>query len=233
MLVARRRSPPIEKNLPWGRRLTRPLGVVADPGRRLRGRRVSRGIVCSAMRGSTTAAAPRPAPSAATGRPPTPAPSILAAARDAPAGRRLREPLDPARRRGRRGPAQPDPLPLRQQAAAHPGRPRGRERAAPRAPADDVRRRRSRCGVQWERACDFLDDRPRVGLRPDPPGDDRRRLVRCGGRGGRPRDDRRLVPAAGRGRASARQERRGGPRAVHAGRGRGADGHCRSSAPRR
>ena len=31
----------VEKNLPWGRRLTRPLGCRARPGRGLRGRRVS------------------------------------------------------------------------------------------------------------------------------------------------------------------------------------------------
>ena len=69
--------------------------------------------------------------------------SILAAARTTPARRRLRQPLDPRRRRRRRGPAQPDPLPLRQQAAAHPRGPRGRERAPPRAPAHDVRRARA------------------------------------------------------------------------------------------
>ena len=35
----------IEKNLPWGRRLTRPLGVAADPGGGLRGRRVTERVV--------------------------------------------------------------------------------------------------------------------------------------------------------------------------------------------
>ena len=60
--------------------------------------------------------------------------------------------------------------------------------------------------VRWELACDFLDDRRRVGLRPDPPGDDRRRLVRRGGRGCGPRD----ASAAGTGSSprsrGARQE---------------------------
>ena len=49
--------------------------------------------------------------------------------------------------------------------------------------------------VRWELACDFLDDGCRLGLRPDPPGDDRRRLVRCGSRGIGPRDDRRAGTA--------------------------------------
>ena len=37
----------IEKNMPAGRRLTRPLGVVAHPRGGLRGRRVNRRVVCS------------------------------------------------------------------------------------------------------------------------------------------------------------------------------------------
>ncbi len=80
-------------------------------------------------------------------------------------------------------PAQPDPLPLRQQAAAHPGRPRRRERAAARAPARDVRRSRTAVATMGARL--RLPRRgPRVRLRSGPPGDDRRRLVgsRCGRR---------------------------------------------------
>ena len=47
--------------------------------------------------------------------------------------------------------------------------------------------------VRWELACDFLDADLESGLCPDPPGDDRRRLVRSGGRGRGPRHDRRVA----------------------------------------
>ena len=64
--------------------------------------------------------------------------------------------------------------------------------------------------VHWERACEFLEARPRVGLRPDPPGDDRRRLVRPGGGDGSPRHARRLVRAACRRSREREEERIGG-----------------------
>ena len=77
--------------------------------------------------------------------------------------------------------------------------------------------------VRWELRLRLPRHRRRLGLRPDPPGDDRRGLDRRRGGGVGPGDDRRLVPAAGRGRAT-----RGGgrcrPGRVHAGRGRGPDG---------
>ena len=128
-------------------------------------------------------------PSAGSRRPARRGPSILAAARATPARRRLRQPLHAARRRGRRRPAQPDPLPLRQQAAAHPRRPRGRERAAPRAAARDVRRPGAAVAAVGARLR-LLRRGPGVRLRPGPPGDDRRGLVRPGGRRGRPRRSR-------------------------------------------
>ncbi len=70
-----------------------------------------------------------------------------------------------------------------------------------------------------------------IRLRPDPPGDDRRRLVRPGSGGRGPRDRRRVVPRPGGGR-SARGGARRRPRRLHPGRDRGPDGHARSWAPR-
>ena len=129
----------------------------------------------------TTWTAPLPyrrrAPSDAIRRRPTPAPRSSPPRRDPassptgmPTSRPAAWPMPP-------GPAQPDPLPLRQQAAAHPRGPRGRERPPSRAPARDVR---------WPRAAlASVGARlrlPRRGsplwLRPGAPGDDRRRLVR-------------------------------------------------------
>ena len=168
----------IEKNLPWGRRLTRPLGVV----------------LILAGRGSAVAAWP-----AAT--------AMLAAMGDADAGRRQprraprprerRHPRADPRRRPQRAcsrtatracrrgasPRLAD-VPLSQihyhfgsQAAAHPRRPRGRERAAARSAGDDVRRPGAALAPVGARLR-LPRGRPRVGLRPDPPGDDRGRLVR-------------------------------------------------------
>ena len=86
---------------------------------------------------------------------------------------------------------------------------------------------------QWERACDFLDEDLAVGLRPDPPGDDRGRLVRPRGRGRRSASmTERLVSRCWPRSPSARSSgsaASGRSRPAEVG---GPDGHCRSWAPR-
>ena len=149
----------VEKNLPWGRRLTRPLGVVLILAARLRGRRreptasyARRMVDDDRCRARTTRAERREQATADTRA------SILEAARATPPRRRLRQPLDPRRRRGGRGPAQPDPLPLRQQAAAHPGGPRRRRTTGSSSASARCSAGREPLWRQWERACDYLDD---------------------------------------------------------------------------
>ena len=94
-----------------------------------------------------------------------------------PAAHRLQRPVDPAGRRRRRRPAEPDPLPLRLPAEPRAGRAGRGERRAARAPAAPVRRRDAAvaavgAGLRLPRR------RPAVGLRARAAGDDRRRLVR-------------------------------------------------------
>ena len=86
-------------------------------------------------------------------------------------------PVHTPRGRARRRTAEPDPLPLRRSARTRPRPARPPERAAPRAPEGDVRRRPAavaalRAGLRLPRGG------PRVRLRADVAGDDRRRLDR-------------------------------------------------------
>ena len=147
----------VEKNLPWGQRLDPAARRRADPGRRLLR---SAGVMESYPRDNVDDAVAAPETRAERRERATndTRASILAAARDRLLADRLREPLDAGRRRRRRGPAQPDPLPLRQQAAAHPRGPRGRERAPARSASARCTRGPEPLWRQWERACDYLDE---------------------------------------------------------------------------
>ena len=195
MLVARRRDRHREEPAagsaahPPARRRARPRG-------RVRGRRVSGGSYARRVLDPTSDRRPnsRRAPRSGDRRHPRRDPRR---GTRLPARRRLRQPLDPPRGGGGRGPAQPDPLPLRLEAPAHPGGPRGGERAPAGTAARDVRRAGTAVGPLGARLR-LPRRRPRVRLRPDPPGDDRRRLVRSGGRGRGPRHDRRVAPACWR-----------------------------------
>ena len=156
------------------------------PRRRLRGRGVSRRSYASRDVDRPTPSR-APAPSVAIARPPRrarrsstrPATCLLA---DGYANLSTR-----ARRRGGRRPAQPDPLPLRLASSSSSWRSSRPRTSASSSASARCSTRPSRSGSAGSCACDFLDDRPRVGLRPDPPGDDRRGLVRRRGRGGGPR----------------------------------------------
>ena len=167
----------IEKNLPWGRRLTPAARRRPRPGRGLRDRRVRPCVVCSTRGGrrrrhdAQTRAERREQATADT------------RARSSPPPARACSPT--ATRTSRRG--------------ASPRRPASRSArstttsAASSSSSSRCSRRRTRGSSsasaqmyggaeplwqQWERACDFLDEDLASGLRPGPPGDDRRRLVR-------------------------------------------------------
>ena len=135
----------IEKNLPSGRRLTRPLGVAPDPGRGLRDRRVTGASYPRRVDGTAADAvdarrAPRPGDRGhpRAGSSPRRAPACCA---DGYANLSTRRVADSAG------------VPLSQihyhfgsKLPAHPGGAGGRERAPARTAARDVRRARSRSG---------------------------------------------------------------------------------------
>ena len=211
----------IEKNLPSGRRLTRPLGVRPHPGRRLRGRFVSRGTYARHVE-ETSRRRPQTEPSAATRRR-----ARRARASSRPPARRLL--ADGYANLSTRRVADAAGVPL-SQIHYHFGSKQQLILAVLEAEnARLLERQRAMFGgpeplwQQWERACDFFDEDLALRLRPGPPGDDRRRLVRPGGRRGRSDVPGRLVHAARRGRrARGPSARRARP--VHARGGRGAHG---------
>ena len=125
----------VEKNLPWGRRLTRPLGVLLILA-------AVYAVACVSLWGrmlvgtwTRTAAVPETRAERRERATADTRASILAAARRALLADGYANLSTRAVAEAAEVPAQPDPLPLRQQAAAHPGGPRGRERAPARAPA--------------------------------------------------------------------------------------------------
>ena len=139
------RSPRSRRTCRAGRRLSRPLGVAPDPGRRLRDRRRETRVVCSATWTERPTTVRGPAPNGAIARRRTRARAILEAARDCLladgyANLSTRRVAEVAER-----PAQPDPLPLRVQAPAHPGRPAPRTSGCSSASAR-CSTRPSRCG---------------------------------------------------------------------------------------
>ena len=170
-----------------------------DPGRRLRDRRVSRASYPRRWwterqpdRGD-----PSRTPRSGDGRHPRADPRR---GPRLPARRRLRQPVDPSRRRRRRASRSARSTTTSGRKlqlilavlAAENERLLERQRAMFDAPGAAVGPLGARLRLPRHRR--------RLGLRPDPPGDDRRGLVRRGGRGLGPRDGRRLVPAPGRGR---------------------------------